>query len=326
MARKDPGAFRGRGDIPKAFRKSKSRKAEGSVKDAGPRVPDNGNIDLEIREDGKGLYVRADGRRIPPSSYSDRMLVPGEVWTCMIDRSSPMGPSFIAVMKVSDAPEPVPESVPEDPVPDVTEVPVPAADVPRVTDPEVVRSLRREISELKERNNTLMNKASKVDDLNGIIEERDRTIADQRRSVESLKRQVEVLSSRDSSGTITNLESEIGRLNDIIESKDLEIERLRAKLKSMGVDDLQVVPHMPRVPKAFLIGSGTIRCTILDDGRYTVLVNPRAKRIRITPDASGRVSCYKGAMDIGCIASFSRFDTARSLQIEEVGGSVEIQL
>lgn len=326
MARKDPGSFRGRGDIPKAFRKPRSRKAEGNVKDAGPRVPDNGNIDLEIREDDRGLYVRVGGQRVSQSSYSGQVLVPREVWTCMIDRSSPMGPTFIPVVKVSDAPEPVPEPVPEGPVQNVTEVPVPAADVPREADPEVIRALKGEISELKGLNNSLRTKASKVDELNGIIGERDRTIADQRRSVESLKRQVEVLSSRDSSGIITNLESEVGRLNDIIESKDLEIERLRAKLKSMGVDDLQVVPHMPRVPKAFLIGSGTIRCTILDDGRYTVLVNPRAKRIRITPDASGRVSCYKGAMDIGCIASFSRFDTARSLQIEEVGGSVEIQL
>lgn len=325
MARKDPGSFRGRGDIPKALRKSRSRskKAEGDAKDAGPRVPDNGNVDLEVREDGKGLYVRVGGQRVSQSSYSGQVLVPGEVWTCMIDRSSPMGPSFIAVVKVSDAPEPVPEPVPEDPV---IEVPVPVADVLRKVDPEVIRALKGEISELKGLNNSLRTKASKVDELNGIIGERDRTIADQRRSVESLKRQVEVLSSRDSSGTITNLESEVGRLNDIIESKDLEIERLRAKLKSMGVDDLQVVPHMPRVPKAFLTGSGTIRCTILDDGRYTVLVNPRAKRIRITPDASGRVSCYKGAMDIGCIASFSRFDTVRSLPIEEVGGSVEIQL
>lgn len=325
MARKGPGSFRGRGDLPKALRGPKSKKRDGNVGDAGPRVPENGNVDLEIRKDDRGLYVRVGGQRVSQSPYSGQESAPGEVWTCMIDRSSPMGPSFIAVRKVSDAPE-VPEPVPEDPVPDVTETATSVGDVPREADPEVVGSLRREISELKELNNALRSRASKVDGLNEVIEGRDRTIAEQRRALASLKKQVEVLGSRDASGTITNLESLIGKLNDTIESKDLEIERLRAKLKSLGIDDLQVVPRMPKVPKAVLTGPGSIHCTILEDGRYTVLVNPRAKRIRITPDRSGRVSCWNGAMDIGCIASFSRFDTVRNLSIEEGDGSVEIQL
>ena len=43
MARKNPKAMRGMGDIPKEFRKSKSKSKDAeNLKDAGPRGPDSG--------------------------------------------------------------------------------------------------------------------------------------------------------------------------------------------------------------------------------------------------------------------------------------------
>ena len=334
MARKNPKAMRGMGDIPKALRKSKVKEVD-NVKDAGPKIPDSGYIDLEIREDEKGLFVRANGMRISPSPYVKSALSPGEVWTCMIDTTGVLGPLFIAVNKVSDAPEPVEEESLEevsdegifDEPEDVVELEtVISEESPGITVSSEIAGLREEVSGLRNTNATLRIKAAKVDAYEKMVKEKDETIATQKRTIDSLTTQVKVLSSKDESGTITNLQSEIGKLNDIIESKDLEIERLRAKLKSMGVDDLDVVPRMPRVPKAVLTGAGTIHFTTLDDGRYTVFVNPRIRRIRIIPDESGRISCWNGSMDIGCISSFSGYESARSLSIEECDGYVEIQL
>ena len=336
MARKNPKAMRGMGDIPKEFRKSKSKsKDTENVKDAGPRVPDSGYIDLEIREDDKGLFVRANGMRIPMSPIVRAELIPGEVWTCLIDTTHGMvGPSFIAAKKVSDAPEPVEEASeeisdegifdePEDAMGSETVI---SEESPGLAVSLEVAALREAVSELRNANATLRGKAAKVDAYEKMVEEKEETIANQKRKIDSLTIQVKVLNSRDDSGTIMNLQSEIGNLNDIIESKDLEIERLRAKLKSMGIDDLDVVPRMPKVPKAVLTGAGTIHFTTLDDGRYTVFVNPRVRKIRIIPDESGRISCWNGSMDIGCISSFSGYESARSLPIDECDGYVEIQL
>ena len=171
MARKNPKAMRGMGDIPKALRKSKVKEVD-NVKDAGPKIPDSGYIDLGIREDGKGRFVRANGMRISPSPYVKSALSPGEVWTCMIDTTGVLGPLFIAVNKVSDAPEPVEEESLEevsdegifDEPEDVVELEtVISEESPGTTVSSEIAGLREEVSGLRNTNATLRIKAAKVD-------------------------------------------------------------------------------------------------------------------------------------------------------------------
>ena len=76
---------------------------------------------------------------------------------------------------------------------------------------------------------------------------------------------------------------------------------LREKLRQLGADDLKAVPRLPPVMRAIKNGSTLLFKDSVEDGRYSVYVNPRGHRLLIVPDVNGAVCCDKGEMRLPCI-------------------------
>lgn len=326
MSRKEVWAARGMSDLPRPKRRNKKAE-EGEKK---PKLPIPDMVEVTIEQDGNGFFGTVDNCVFRLSAYAPAVST-GEIWQCMFDESPSYGRlllpmKMIGHVTVEEIVEPeVDEYMAEEESEVFEEPPVQEAPV-QVTDDATIADLMEQIRQLKETNRTLKSKADRVDRMERKCKDVEDENKKLKRAVESLKTQVKVLNEKDSVKNTMAVESRIKGLEDDMESKDYEISKLREKLKTLGVDDLSVVPHMPKVPKAFLTGEDTIHCTFLEDGRYSVYVSPRLKAIRIVPDDKGRVWCRDRTLHLGCIASFSGFEKARALSFENIDDGVEIRL
>lgn len=324
MSRKGPWCGRGASDLPRPKRKSKKTE----TKEEKPRLPTMDIMEVTIERDGDGFFGNVDNSILRLSAYAPPVST-GEIWQCMFDVNPTYGRLLLPVKMVGTVPveEPVIEEeyMAEDGTEVFEEPPVEKVPVPVAEDP-TVAELMEQIRQLKNANRILKVKADRVDRMEGECRDKGEENKKLKRTVESLTKQVKALNEKDSVKNTMAMESKIRGLEDQMESKDYEIVKLREKLKTLGVDDLSVVPHMPVVPKAFLTGEDTIHCTFLEDGRYSVYVSPRLKAIRIVPDDRGRVWCRDRTLHLGCIASFSGYEKARALSFENIDDGVEIRL
>ncbi len=309
---------KGRGPCapPGGLKKRKKPSDEG-MKDMGPRRELKSTIDLAFTEEDGTVSAVFEGIRVLLFPDSLEKVSPGETWKCMVQVNAiTHRMEAFPITLVSEAP-PVEEQPSTNIVEDAVEEP--AAEDPPVVDtiPEskdsgqtmVIRRLKTENERLKAENESLRQDLRKATDTNS-----------------SLSAQVNALNRKSGSMSTLTIESEVMSLKDTIESQELEITRLREKLKSLGIDDLAVTPHLPKVPKATLTGTSSISCTVLQDGRYTVLVNPRKCKVRVIPDEDGRVACTGGMLHIGGISMFSKFEKPRPLAIESLAEGIEITL
>lgn len=316
MARKIKD-LKGTQSIPRKYRKQSKGK--------GSEEKSLASVDLRectFEADPRGVHVMDGNIRMDLSPYSQKDVSAGEVWMCMVDVSSTLGRTVIPVEKVSDAPETeaVEEATGRIPAGDI-EVRVPEA-VPMTAD----SGLKKEMESLKRANGILKVKAERAERLERQCEQKDAEIKSMKRTMESLKNQVKALNEKDSVKESLSRESEIQNLNDAIESKDYEILKLREKLKSLGVDDMAVVPSMPKVPKVVLTGPEAIHCTFLEDGRHMVLVSPNLRSIRVRRDDNGRVWCRDGVLHLSCLSSIHTFEKARPLDFDKLDDCYEIRL
>lgn len=305
----------------KVMKKSKKKgpKSE-EVKDRKPRLPET--VTVVFREDAEGSYAMLNGRRAPVAACSENTVSEGQSWRCMVDRKDAFRPELIPLELISEKPEEkeMPAEVPKvEKEAEFVEVPASSEEIER---------LREENEKLSKENTKLRKENLGFEKYKGMCEEKDKTIKDRERAIGSLTEQVKALEKKISNSNIGSLESRIEEQEDVIESMVREIEKLREKLKAMGVDDMKVVPHLPPVMKAIKNGSTLKFRDSVEDGRYRVYVNPRAHRLLIVPDANGSVCCSGGEMRMPCIdlPSIGGEEGPRRVAIDAVGDGWEILL
>ncbi len=319
---KHEGRGKGRGPYtpPGKVRKRKKPSDEG-MKDLGPKRDTKSMIDLTFTEDLGIVSAVLEGMPVVLSPDALQQVSSGETWKCMVQANvvTHRLEAFPCIL-VSEAP-PVAETEPstifvdaEIPLHEQPEQEAPAA-IDESPEPKgsgqtmIIRQLKADKDRLESENESLRRDLRKATDTNS-----------------SLSAQVNALNRKSDTMSSLSVESEVMSLKDTIESQDLEISRLREKLKSLGIDDLAVTPRLPKVPKATLTGTSSISCTVLQDGRYTVLVNPRKCKVRVIPDRDGRVACTGGMLHIGGISMFSKFEKPRPLAIKSLTEGIEITL
>lgn len=319
---KHEGRGRGRGlyTPPGKVRKRKKPSDEG-VKDLGPKRDIKSMIELTFTEYLGVLSSVLEGMPVLLSPDAHQQVSSGETWKCMVQANvvTHRLEAFPCVF-VSEAP-PVAETEPSTNFVDtaITLPEQPEQDAPAAVD---------EVPESKSSGQTMTIRQLKAD-VDRLENENEGLRRDLRKAAEtnsSLSVQVNALNRKSDTMSSLSVESEMMSLKDTIESQDLEISRLREKLKSLGIDDLAVTPRLPKVPKATLTGTSSISCTVLQDGRYTVLVNPRKCKVRVIPDRDGRVACTGGMLHIGGIPMFSKFEKPRPLAIKTLTEGIEITL
>lgn len=253
-------------------------------------------VEVLFREDEDGIYAMVEGRRARVSAFSINSVSEGQSWKCMIDRKERFKPELIPTELVSEKQEAAPiameASVSEVESPYVEEAPAPSEDTER---------LEEEIQRLRDSNRNLRMELRDAEKYEALCHEKDRKISKLEDKVESLSRQVNTLNAKTSQKHVGDLESRIEDLEDGIESRNREIEMLREKLRQLGADNLKAVPHLPPVMRAIKNGSTLMFRDSVEDGRYSVYVNPRGHRLLIVPDANGAVCCEKGKMRLPCI-------------------------
>ena len=253
-------------------------------------------VEVLFREDEDGIYAMVEGRRARVSAFSINSVSEGQSWKCMIDRKERFKPELIPTELVSEKQEAAPiameASVSEVESPYVEEAPAPSEDTER---------LEEEIQRLRDSNRNLRMELRDAEKYEALCHEKDRKISKLEDKVESLSRQVNTLNAKTSQKHVGDLESRIEDLEDGIESRNREIEMLREKLRQLGADNLKAVPHLPPVMRAIKNGSTLMFRDSVEDGRYSVYVNPRGHRLLIVPDANGAGCCEKGKMRLPCI-------------------------
>lgn len=314
MIGRDP-AFR------KSMKKSKKKGPRSEETTDGKPRPLN-TVAVTFREDSEGIHAMVDGRRVPLSGYSDKVVSEGQSWKCMIDRTDPYRPGIIPLDLISEKPEAeeVPAETPKvGKKVEIPEVPVHSAET---------RRLEEENEKLRNENAELRRRIRVFEEYSAKCEEKDRTIRTQKRTIDSLSTQVNVLNNKASDMNIGKLEFRIEELEDGIESREREIVVLREKLRSMGADDLKFVPRLPSVMKAIKNGSTLRFKDSVEDGRYNVYVNPRSHRLMIVPDANGAACCKEGEMHLPCIdlPSIGGETGPRKVVIDAVGDGWEVIL
>ena len=213
----------------------------------------------------------------------------------MIDRNERFRPELIPTELVSERTKEEPVSI-VGPIHEIDEQPTSTESV-QIDEAEHLEEIRK----LKARNAELRRDLGIAEGYKDLCEEKDAEIRNLDRKVKSLSRQVNTLNDKTSQKHVGDLESRIEGLEDGIESRNREIEMLREKLRQLGADDLKAVPHLPPVMRAIKNGSTLMFRDSVEDGRYTVYVNPRGHRLLIVPDANGAVCCDKGKMRLPCI-------------------------
>lgn len=282
--------------IRKMVKKSgrKGRKSEEEEQKTMPTASET--VEVLFREDEDGIYAMVEGRRARVSAFSINSVSEGQSWKCMIDRKERFRPELIPTELVSEKQEAAPIAmeapVPEVEPPRVEEAPVPSEDTER---------LEEEIKRLKDSNRNLRMRLRDAEKYQDLCREKDKKISNLEGKAEGLSRQVNTLNAKTSQKHVSDLESRIEGLEDGIESRNREIEMLREKLRQLGADDLKAVPHLPPVMRAIKNGSTLMFRDSVEDGRYSVYVNPRGHRLLIVPDANGAVCCDKGRMRLPCI-------------------------
>lgn len=282
-----------------AFRrmvKKSGRKGRKSEEDQKTMPTASETVEVLFREDEDGIYAMVEGRRARVSAFSINSVSEGQSWKCMIDRKERFRPELIPTELVSEKQEAAPIAmeapVPEVEAPHVEEAPVPSEDTER---------LEEEIQRLRDSNRNLRMRLRDAEKYEDLCREKGKEISNLEGKVEGLSRQVNTLNAKTSQKHVGDLESRIEDLEDGIESRDREIEMLREKLRQLGADDLKAVPHLPPVMRAIKNGSTLMFRDSVEDGRYSVYVNPRGHRLLIVPDANGAVCCDKGKMRLPCI-------------------------
>lgn len=248
-----------------------------------------------FRKDEEGLYAMIGGRRARVSASSENTVFEGQRWKCMVDRKERFRPELIPTELVSEKTKEEPVSI-VGPVHAIDEQPTSTESV-QIDEAEHLEEIRK----LKARNAELRRELSIAEGYKDLCEGKDEEIRNLDRKVKSLSVQVNILNAKTSQKHVSNLESRIEDLEDGIESRDREIQMLREKLRQMGTDDLKAVPHLPPVMRAIKNGSTLIFRDSVEDGRYSVYVNPRGHRLLIVPDANGAVCCDKREMRLPCI-------------------------
>lgn len=252
-------------------------------------------VSVVFRKDEEGLYAMIGGRRARVSASSENTVLEGQRWKCMIDRKERFKPELIPTELVSEKPEevavPIDRLVHEAEEQSVSTGPVEIDDTKHL----------EEIEMLKDVNAELRRKLGVAEEYKIQCERKDEVIKVLDRKVKSLSVQVNVLNEKTSQKHASDLESRIEDLEDGIESRDKEIEMLREKLRQLGADDLKAVPRLPPVMRAIKNGSTLLFKDSVEDGRYSVYVNPRGHRLLIVPDVNGVVCCDKGEMRLPCI-------------------------
>ena len=326
MSRKTVEMTRGNPGIPKKKRGIKDKE---NVKKPTPRDAASDFVEMTFESDVNGLFAMMGYKRMPLSPYSHNSVSEGETWRCMIDHHSFTGDTLMPVELISSAPVKADCEYMANDGSDIFSEPEPAIEPvidPVRVDDSMIRDLEEEVRKLKETNRILMSKAARVDELERKCESQEDELKVLRRTKDSLSIQVNSLNKKGSVQTALSNESLVTNYEDTIESKDYEIFLLREKLKSMGVDDLAVVSRMPKVPKVFLTGDDAVHCTFLEDGRYSVYISPRLKKIRVVPDEKGRIWCKDNTLHLRCIAGFSEFEKPRPLIFRNLEDAVEIDL
>ena len=330
MSRKTLKMTRGNPGIPKKKRGIKDKE---NVKKPTPRDSVSDQLEMTFESDASGLYAMMGYKRMPLSPYSHHPVSDGETWKCMIDHQSFIGDTLMPVELVSSAPVKVDSEYMADDGSDIfsefeqVSEPIDEPVVETVhADDSTIRDLEEEVRKLKEINKTLMSKISRIEELEKICESQESELKDLRRTRDSLSAQVNSLNKKGSVQTALSNESLVANYEDTIESKDYEIFLLREKLKSMNIDDLAVVSRMPKVPKVFLTGEDVVHCTFLEDGRYSVYISPRLKKVRVVPDEKGKIWCKDNTLHLRCIAGFSEFEKPRPLIFRNMEDAVEIDL
>ena len=319
---KHDGRIKGKGPCaPPGKVKKRKKPSDEGMRDLGPKRDTKSMIDLTFTEDLGVLSAVLEGMPVMLSPDALQQVSSGETWKCMVQANMVTHrlEAFPCVL-VSEAPPVAEDEPPADLVDEIVPGPEqPGPDAPAAVDgaPEakcsgqtmIIRQLKADKDRLESENESLRRDLRKATDTNS-----------------SLSAQVNALNRKSDTMSSLSVESEVMSLKDTIESQDLEISRLREKLKSMGIDDLAVTPRLPKVPKATLTGTSSISCTVLQDGRYTVLVNPRKCKVRVIPDKDGRVACTGGMLHIGGISMFSKFEKPRPLTIMSLADGIEITL
>lgn len=281
-----------------AFRKmvkKSGRKGRKSEEDQKTVPTASETVEVLFKEDEDGIYAMVEGRRARVSSFSINSVSEGQSWKCMIDRKERFRPELIPTELVSEKMKEKPVSI-VCPVHAIDEQPTSTEPV-RIDDAKHLEEIRK----LKARNAELRRELGIAEGYKGLCKEKDAEIRNLDRKVKSLSNQVNILNAKTSQKHASELESRIEDLEDGIESRDREIEMLREKLRQLGADDLKAVPHLPPVMRAIKNGSTLIFRDSVEDGRYSVYVNPRGHRLLIVPDANGAVCCDKGEMRLPCI-------------------------
>ncbi len=315
------GRGKGRGPYTPPGKVKKKKPTDEGIKDLGPKRDTKSMIDLAFTENTGVLSAVLEGMPVVLSPDALQQVSSGETWKCMVQANvvTHRLEAFPCIF-VSEAP-PVTETepsanfvdtdipLPEQPEPDAPETVDAAPDSKDSGQTMTIRQLKADVDRLENENESLRRDLRKAVDTNS-----------------SLSVQVNALNRKSDTMSTLSVESEVMSLKDTIESQDLEISRLREKLKSLGIDDLAVTPRLPKVPKATLTGTSSISCTVLQDGRYTVLVNPRKCKVRVIPNRDGRVACTGGMLHIGGISMFSKFEKPRPLAIKTLTEGIEITL
>lgn len=261
-----------------------------------------------------------DGRRIALSEFANLTVSEGQKWKCMVDRSDMYEPKLIPTMPIADEPEE--EETIYEPKPRHEETPAPVAVPSADTD-----SLKKN-AELEKTNADLRRKLREAEKYKVASEELEKENKKLNRTVKSLSEQVRNLEKKTEHMKIQSLESEIDRMKNVFESQELEIERLRLKLRSLGEDDLKVSPRLPPVMKAIKNGSTLTFRNCVEDGRYTVFVNPRSHKLLLRKDAGGSIECSNGMMRLDCIGFCSIGGDAgpRQVGITATGEGYEVMM
>lgn len=281
-----------------AFRrmvKKSGRKGRKSEEEQKTMPTASETVEVLFKEDEDGIYAMVEGRRARVSAFSINSVSEGQSWKCMIDRKERFRPELIPTELVSEKTKEEPVSI-VGPAHAIDEQPTSTESV-WIDEAEHLEEIRK----LKARNAELRRDLGIAEGYKDLCEEKDAEIRNLDRKVKSLSRQVNTLNDKTSQKHVGDLESRIENLEDGIESRNREIEMLREKLRQLGADDLKAVPHLPPVMRAIKNGSTLMFRDSVEDGRYSVYVNPRGHRLLIVPDANGAVCCDKGKMRLPCI-------------------------
>lgn len=302
------------------LKKGKKRKDGKEEKERMP-VP-VGTVEAVFKKGSEGLFAMIEGKRMSVSAYSDKDVSEGETWRCMVDRKEAYRPELIPIERIAEKPEvkEVPAEAPK------AEKKVAVAEAP--SNQAETDGLKTEIERLKKENAELRRSTRVLEGYKDLCDEKDATIKEQKRTIESLSTQVNVLNGKVSDKSIGALEFRIEGLEDDVESRDREIRMLRDRLKALGDEHVKAIPHLPPVMKATKNGSTLLFRDSVEDGRYAVYVNPRTHRLMIVPDAEGAIRCENGEMRVPSIGLQSIGGDAgpRRVGIDAVGNGWEIIL